>query len=132
MRQIWRFTASNFSLDSFANSAILLFMSNTKRIVTLGDVRDEKTAYWSLKFAKDEGKQAEKKQRTELENSYLKEYPEIGVLQGARGRKFYAYVYGNDSEAYRSSDIEKVVAAINAVETLGAIAAQPFIKRIGK
>lgn len=88
-------------------------MSNANRTVTLGDVRDEKALYWANKFAQFDAT-VEAENREDHEKAMLAKYPEIGVLQGAKGRKFYVYIDlgRRGSECFRSSNIDKVVDAV--------------------
>ena len=89
-------------------------MSNTDTIFTLSDARNEKNMAFEAKYAKEDAKAEADRVKRIREDALMACYPQIGVLQGAKGRKFYAFItpLGRPSECFRSSDIMKVVEAV--------------------
>lgn len=90
-------------------------MSNTKRtkrIVMAGDYSIAKWEADARRYAKEDAKAEAARTQRIREDALLACYPQIGVLQTAKGRKFYAYINGEFVEA--GTDIMKVVDAVEA------------------
>lgn len=81
--------------------------------MTVGDVRKEKALAWGRKFAKAFAIEAAARTKKLQEDAILAMYPQIGYVQTAKGRTFYAFTNGYGTDPFKSTDITDVAQAVD-------------------
>ncbi len=87
-------------------------MSKRNTIYTNADARAEKMARESRVAYASLEKARKASEKAAHEAAQMTRFPQIGMVQTAKGRVFYAFVNGYDADPVRNADIDVVAAAV--------------------